>query len=158
MDNEELSLSVGLAWLLAILTVVAAGVVIFTIGVVEVPPYYGASYTRQMINWPIVIWCAVGAIYALLYAQLFSNVGAISKKSDRILQMLQSRNQAAITAPLVSGDVIENSSGDTLLSADTISTQPTKEDVKEPVISGGVVFAVVALVIVVLISVSYMKN
>lgn len=155
MQNEETSLSVGMAWLLAILTVAAAGIVIVEFAIVDLP-VYGSSYTRRMVNWPIIIWCAVGAIYALLYAQLFSNVSAVSAKSDRILRLLQESTQnVAVAQPDPIAELTEANTAQP--SAETTVKQATVET-KAPVISGRFVAVVFVLIVAVLISTTYLNK
>lgn len=159
MESQGTSLSVGLAWLLAILTVVAAVVVVFTLGVVDIP-YYG-SITRQMVNWPIIIWCAVGAIYAVLYAVLFTNVHSMVSKTDQILRLLQVGETNAASLTGVAEDQVgkqEKVSNSILEADDSQDLNNSEQRKSEPRVSGRLVAAVFVLVLIVLIATTYLKQ
>lgn len=74
MSKVAIGFWLNVAWAMAILTVLASGLVIYQWGAVEVRVSEYHSGTKEVIDWGVVAWCAVSSIYALLFAALFSAI------------------------------------------------------------------------------------
>ncbi|MGX9936905.1 hypothetical protein ACVFVO_16065 [Advenella kashmirensis] len=152
--NRESGPAEMCAWVLALLTVLASVIVIFTHGVVKVSSYSGI-HMEKTYNLPLIIGCVITAIYAVLYAILFSEVQKISAKNDVIMKALgirQVSSKEATLADVISNAGVEvNSSPVSLASEEAKAEVEKKNDQREPLISPVLVAITLGFVLLILI-------
>jgi len=78
---------VGVSWVMAIATVFAALLLCIGYGVIEVQ---GRYITKTVVNWPLVVGCAISAAYAVMFAVAMSmmRISALNTRAmfQRILE------------------------------------------------------------------------
>lgn len=140
------------AWVLALLTVLASIIVVFTLGVVKVPSYSGISMEKEF-NLPLIVGCIISSVYAVLYAIMFSEVQKISAKNDLIMNAMGVRQISSEEASLV--DVISKAGFEvvsnpiSLAPEDVKPVAEIKKDRREPLVSPVLVAMALGLVLVI---------
>lgn len=91
MSRDVISFWVWLSWALAILVVIASAVVCLSFGVAEIPKRYG---TETVVNWPVILGCAVGAAYSVLFAVAMSMMRISAFNTRAMLQRVLDQEAA----------------------------------------------------------------
>lgn len=75
MNRERLDFCVFISKVMAVLSVLAAMIVLYNFGRVEIvssPSYLSAG--QLTMNWPVIFGCLISSVYALLFAAMLSAV------------------------------------------------------------------------------------
>lgn len=96
MSKGSIEFWVGVSWALAVLTAAAALFVCFGYGVVEVPGRYAME---KVVNWPLVVGCAVSAAYAVLFAVAMSIIKVSALNSRTTLELMLDRKKGEDCQP-----------------------------------------------------------
>ncbi len=83
MNIIKNSSSVQTAWISAVFTTVLAIIAAFSFGITtEITLETESTTTYTTYNWPLILSCAIGSIYALICAQLFSELNALLRRPN----------------------------------------------------------------------------
>jgi len=103
MSKDTIQLWVGVAWAMALITVLAAIFLCVGYGTVEVPGRYGATDT--LTNWPLITGAAVTAVYAVLFAVAMSALRITVLNSRTALELVIKMTGSSKTHTPGAGDI-----------------------------------------------------
>ncbi len=95
MSKGAIGFWVGVAWIAAVLTSVAAIYLGVNYGVIEVP---GGEH--RIINWVLIAGCAIIAVYSVLFAVAMSIIKESAEHSYAALYLLLDRHEGAMLSVL----------------------------------------------------------